>query len=66
MTPSWLKQVSVLVRRSGVRLILDLNLVTTSPAISAQWAGAAEAALPHGSIAGFEIGNEPDLYNRKY
>ena len=47
------------------RLILDLNLVTASPAISAEWAGRAEAALPSGSIAGFEIGNEPDLFSRK-
>ena len=39
--------------------------MTASPAISAEWAGAAEAALPRGSIAGFEIGNEPDLFSRK-
>ena len=65
LTPAWLKQTSALVRRAHVRLILDLNLVTASPAISAEWAGAAEAALPRGSIAGFEIGNEPDLYSRK-
>ncbi len=66
LTPSWLSQTSALVQHSGVRLILDLNLVTASPAISAEWAGAAESALPRGSIAGFEIGNEPDLYNRRY
>ena len=66
LTPSWLGQTSALVRQAGVRLILDLNVVTASPAIRAQWAGAAEAALPHGSIAGFEIGNEPDLYSRNY
>ncbi|HUA48766.1 MAG TPA: glycosyl hydrolase family 79 C-terminal domain-containing protein [Solirubrobacteraceae bacterium] len=65
LTPTWLKQTGALVRSAHVRLILDLNLVTASPAISAEWAGAAEAALPRGSIAGFEIGNEPDLYSRK-
>ena len=64
VTPKWLSQTSTLVRHAGVRLILDLNLVTASPVISAAWAGAAEATLPHGSIAGFEIGNEPDLYSR--
>jgi len=66
LTPSWLGQTGALIRQAGVRLILDLNLITASPEISAQWAGAAEAALPHGSIAGFEIGNEPDLYSRSY
>ena len=66
LTPSWLAQTSALARQAGVRLILDLNVITASPEISAQWAGAAEAALPRGSIAGFEIGNEPDLYSRSY
>jgi hypothetical protein len=28
------------------------------------WARAATAALPRGSISGFEVGNEPDLYHR--
>jgi Glycosyl hydrolase family 79 C-terminal beta domain len=65
LTPAWLKQTSALVRSAHVRLILDLNLVTASPAISAEWADAAEDALPPESIAGFEIGNEPDLYSRK-
>jgi hypothetical protein len=65
LTPSWLSQAGALVRRAHVRLILDLNLVTASPAISAEWAGAAEAGLPHGGLAGFEIGNEPDLYSRQ-
>jgi len=64
LTPNWLSQTSALVRHTGVRLILDLNVVTASPAISAAWAGAAEVALPRGSIAGFEVGNEPDLYSR--
>jgi hypothetical protein len=65
LTPAWLTQTSALVEHAHVRLILDLNVVTASPTISAGWASAAEAALPRGSIAGFEIGNEPDLYSRK-
>ena len=65
LTPAWLRETNALVQHAHVRLILDLNLVTASPAISAEWAGAAEAALPRGSIAGFEIGNEPDLFSRK-
>jgi hypothetical protein len=32
--------------------------------MAARWASAALAQLPRGSLAGFEIGNEPDLYGR--
>jgi hypothetical protein len=60
--PSLLAQTRQLVRGLGVRLILDLNLITDSPVRATQWAQAAEAALPRGSIVGFEIGNEPDIY----
>lgn len=66
LTPVWLQQTSTLVRALGLRLLLDLNLVTDSPPIAAQWAQAAETQLPRGSIAAFEIGNEPDIYNRLY
>ncbi len=66
LTPAWLADTRALVRASRVGLILDLNLLTASPAIGAEWARAAEAALPAGTIAGFEIGNEPDLYNRRH
>lgn len=64
LTPSWLSQTRALVRLTGVRLILDLNLVSATPAIAAQWARAASLALPRRSIIGFEIGNEPDIYSR--
>jgi Glycosyl hydrolase family 79 C-terminal beta domain len=62
--PSLLAQARQLVRGLGARLILDLNLITDSPARATQLAQAAEAALPRGSIIGFEIGNEPDIYTR--
>jgi hypothetical protein len=64
LTPAWLRAAATLVQRTGVRLILDLNLITDRPAIAMNWARAAEAGLPAGSIAGFEIGNEPDIYSR--
>ncbi len=64
LTPSWLTQVSDIVRRTHVGLILDLNLVTSSPQQAVHWARTAEAKLPPGSIQAFEIGNEPDIYNR--
>lgn len=65
VTPAWLQQLSELVRRTGLRLIIDLNLVTGSPADAAAWAEAAIDSLPRGSVVGFEIGNEPDIYSRE-
>ena len=47
-----------------MRLIVDLNLVTDTPLTAATWARAAETSLPRGSIIGFEVGNEPDIYDR--
>ncbi|MGZ4178949.1 MAG: hypothetical protein ACXVUX_22290, partial [Solirubrobacteraceae bacterium] len=64
LAPKWLGQTRALVRRLGVRLILDLNLITDTPAEAAQWARAAETGLPRHSIDAFEIGNEPDIYSR--
>ncbi len=64
LTPAWLRAARALVHRVSVRLILDLNLVTDSPLAAAHWARAAENELPQRSIAGFEIGNEPDIYSR--
>ncbi len=66
LTPAWLQQTNTLVRNLGLRLILDLNLVTDTPRAAAGWAQAAEAELPPGSITGFEIGNEPDIYDRGF
>jgi hypothetical protein len=66
VTPRWLADARMLVRRVGVRLIIDLNLVTDSPATAARWARAAIAGLPRGSVADFEIGNEPDSYSRAF
>jgi hypothetical protein len=63
-SPAWLQQVRSIVNRFGVRVILDLNLVTATPTIAVRWARAAEAALPSESIVGFEIGNEADIYSR--
>jgi hypothetical protein len=62
--PAWLREVARIVRHADVRIILDLNLITGTPSADARWARAALRALPPHSIAGFEIGNEPDLYIR--
>lgn len=66
VTPQWLQQTGELVRQLGLKLILDLNLLTDSPGVAAQWARAAETQLPRSSIAAFEVGNEPDIYSRLY
>ena len=65
LTPAWLHELGGVVKRAGLRLILDLNLVTGSSADAGAWAQAAVRGLPHGSVIGFEIGNEPDIYSRK-
>lgn len=48
LTPSWLSQVSAIARRSGVRLVLDLSLLTATPSNAARWARTAESKLPKG------------------
>ena len=66
ITPRWLRDTGALLRRADARVMLDLNLVTGSPVLAARWASAAYRELPRGSLAGFEIGNEPDIYSRSY
>jgi hypothetical protein len=65
ITPRWIARTARIVRQSRLRVIIDLNLITATPALNAELAREAVAALPHGSIAAFEIGNEPDVYNRQ-
>lgn len=62
----WFRQMSALVHDVGARLILDLNLVANLPRMAALWADAAVDELPRGSVEGFEIGNEPDLYSHHF
>ncbi len=66
VTPTFIDQTASLVRRMGLRVILDLNLVTGSAPLAASWAKAAEGSFPRRSIIGFEIGNEPDLYDKAF
>ncbi|HEX4804489.1 MAG TPA: hypothetical protein VFU94_01205 [Conexibacter sp.] len=62
ITPRWLARLRTLVDATGARVVLGLNLAIRRPAAAAAWARAAARALPPGALAGFEIGNEPDLY----
>lgn len=66
LDPGWLKAASAVTRTTRSKLILDLNLLTTTPPIAAQWARIAQSALPERSVIGLEVGNEPDIYNRRY
>lgn len=65
-TPAWFRALRAVVRATGARVIVDLNLVTGSAAMAAQEARQTEAALPRGSVVGFEVGNEPDIYSHHY
>jgi hypothetical protein len=64
LTPHWFRRTALMVRRVGARLIMDLNLASATPETSVRVAAAAERLLPPGSVIGFEVGNEPDLYHR--
>ena len=58
----WLQSLSALAARDRLHVLLDLNLAVHSPTLAANFVGAALRSLPHGSLAGLEIGNEPDRY----
>ena len=66
LTQGWLQRARTLVRSANLKLILDLNLAANSPTMAAQLARVALEELPPGSVLGFEIGNEPDLYGREH
>ncbi len=63
LTPQWMAQLGSLVRAAHLKVILDLNAAAHSPSMASKVAQATERALPAGSLAAFEVGNEPDLYS---
>lgn len=63
VTGRWLHTLASVVRASHLRVLLDLNLAALSPRMASRFARAAVRHLPKGSVAGFEIGNEPDIYH---
>jgi hypothetical protein len=66
LTPGWLNEVSSIVRRSHVRLILDLNLVTASLRNATRWASTAVAKLPHGNIPGVRNRQRTDINSQTF
>jgi hypothetical protein len=64
MTTAFVQRTAAVVRSMKLHVILDLNLVTGNSRLAAAWAREAETVMPKGSVVGFEVGNEPDLYER--
>ncbi len=66
VTPALVARTVGIIRDLRLRVIIDLNTVSTTPALTGGWVRAAirDANLPAGSLLAFEIGNEPDIYNR--
>lgn len=58
----WLDDLSRLARRNHLRLEFDLNMAVHSPRMAASFARAAMNTVGAGHLAGFGMGNEPDLY----
>ena len=55
-----------LARATPLSLMVDLNLAARSPAMAQTVGRALRRWLPPASVGGFEIGNEPDLYQAGY
>jgi hypothetical protein len=65
VTPDFVERTASIVRAMHLRVILDMNLITGTPLEAGAWAAVAQRDMPKGSLLGFEIGNEPDLYDRQ-
>ena len=66
LTNRWFANAASLIAQAGLRVILDLNLKHGTAQLEAAMAAKALSALPSGSVAGLEIGNEPDRYLHGY
>ncbi len=66
LTARFARRTARIVRALRLRVIFDLNLLTASPTSAAAWVTETQKVFPPGSIIGYEIGNEPDLYGHAY
>jgi hypothetical protein len=64
LTPGWMATTGALAKATGARMIMGLNLAANDPALDAAELRDYNAALPKGSLAAVEIGNEPNIYNK--
>lgn len=62
-TPTMDRPYAELATALGIHFILSVNLGSSNPQMAADQASADQSQMPPGSILGFEIGNEPDLYH---
>ncbi len=62
ITPSLVQNVNGLIRSTGTKLLVGLNLGYSDPSLAVAWSRAALSHFPPNSIAAFEIGNESDLF----
>jgi Glycosyl hydrolase family 79 C-terminal beta domain len=63
-TPDYLSTFAPVAAQSGAQFFLGGNLAIADPANAVNFLQGAVAALPAGAIGAYEIGNEPDLYDR--
>ncbi len=66
LTRAWVPDVRRIVMAVHARVILGLNAISRSSSMAARLARATVSRLPRGSVIGFEIGNEPDLYRHRF
>ncbi len=66
LTSRFASRTARIVRALHLRVIFDLNLLTASPTSAAAWVTETRRVFPPGSIIGYEVGNEPDLYSHAY
>ncbi len=60
--PAWLAVARAVVRASGARLLLGIDLEADSVPLAATEEQQLAAGLRPGTVLGFELGNEPSLY----
>jgi hypothetical protein len=60
--PQWLSALRTIAASVPERVVLTVNLANDDPDGEARFALAAHLAMPAGTLAAVEIGNEPDLY----
>ncbi len=63
-SPAFFSTFGPVASQSGAHFVLGGNLAIADPVNATGFLGAAVAALPPGSIAAYELGNEPDVYGR--
>jgi hypothetical protein len=64
LTPDWLRMLKAVNEGAGSSFVLGTNLAIDDPANAVAYVQGAVAVLAPGAIDAYEIGNEPDIYDR--